>query len=446
MSQGDDFAGRRMHFIAIGGAGMSALALVCHRLGAEVSGSDRAESSYMDLLREAGLEPRVGHDGAAVPAGADVVVSSAIGEDNPELAVARERGQRVIHRGELLAELSALKRAIVVAGTHGKTTTSSMIAHALRGLGADPAFLLGGELIGAGSGGGAANAAWGEGEWVAVEADESDASFLSLRPEVAVITNVEMDHHARWSSRAELDEAFRAFMAPAPAVVLGAAPELDALAPGGARVARFDLAQPGPEKLELAVPGDHNLLNARAAVAALELAGFDAGDAAAALRDFPGVKRRLEFKGEVAGVRIYDDYAHHPTEVEAALRAARGLVPSPRGRLIAVFQPHLYSRTKALGRELGRALALADEIAVLDVYPAREEPVGPLEGVSGLQVAEATAEHAGGRPVWWLIDRGRARRALQPRLRPGDLLMTVGAGDVVDLADELVGAGREERA
>jgi UDP-N-acetylmuramate--alanine ligase len=430
-----DWAGRKLHFIAIGGAGMSGLALVCHRLGAEVTGTDRAESSYMERLRGAGLAPVVGHDAEAIPPDAEVVVSSAIPDDNPELERARERGQRVVHRGELLAELAGSKRTIAVAGTHGKTTTAAMIAHALTRTGADPAFLLGGELPEAGPDGDAANAGWGEGDWIVVEADESDASFLRLQPEVAVITNVELDHHARWSSRAELEDAFRGFLEPVERVAVGPQQGLDLLVAEGARMLRFDTDSPGPLRLELAVPGEHNLLNARAALAALELAEFELDPAALALRDFPGVRRRLEFKGERGGVRIYDDYAHHPTEVEAALRAAREL--SGEGRLVAVFQPHLYSRTKALASEFGASLALADEVGVLEVYPAREEPVGDLEGVSGLAVAEAAADRAQGRPVWWLVERDRARRVMADRLRPGDVLVTLGAGDIFLLAEEL---------
>jgi len=428
-----DWDERSLHFIAIGGAGMSGLALVCHRLGARVTGSDRADGPYLEHLRAAGLEPRIGHDAAAVPEDADVVVSTAVGEDNPELAAARERGQRVLHRGELLAELCQLKRLIAVAGTHGKTTTAGMLAHALRETGVDPAFLLGGELPGAGGGGEAGNAAWGEGEWMVAEADESDASFLRLRPEVAVVTNVELDHHSHWSSRAELMEAFREFCAPAAGLALPEGGELDGLVEGQ-RVAGFDVDGPGPG-LELRIPGRHNLLNARSALAALELAGFDIDAAAGALSSFPGMLRRLELKGRRDGAVIYDDYAHHPTEVAATLSALRELHPR---RLIAVFQPHLYSRTKALAAGFGRALAAADEIAVLDVYPAREEPVGPLAGVSGLDVARAAADRAHGKPVWWLVDADKAARALAPRLREGDLLVTIGAGDIFRLAEALV--------
>ncbi|HEU5252614.1 MAG TPA: Mur ligase domain-containing protein [Solirubrobacterales bacterium] len=437
-----DWSGRRLHFIGVGGAGMSGLALVCARLGAGVTGSDRADSSYMERLREAGLEPVVGHDAANLPEGAEVVVSTAIAEDNPELALARQRGVEPIHRGQLLAELCAEKRLIAIAGTHGKTTTTAMTVWALRQIGADPAFFVGGEVPGLGPDGEAANAGWGEGEWVVAEADESDASFLRLRPEVAVVTNVEMDHHSRWGSLAELHEAFVAFASPARGLVVPADEGLGWLEGTGGEVARFDGRSPGPEQLDLAVPGEHNRRNARAALAAIGLAGLDAGAAAAALSGFRGVRRRLESKGSRGPVHIYDDYAHHPTEVRAALSALRELRPR---RLLAVFQPHLYSRTKALATEFGAALSLADEAFVLDVYPAREEPVGELAGVSGLQVARAAAERMGGRPVWWLPTAELAQRALSSRLDgdrrrygEGTVLVTIGAGDVFRLGESLV--------
>ncbi|HET7455731.1 MAG TPA: Mur ligase domain-containing protein [Solirubrobacterales bacterium] len=429
---------RRLHFIGIGGAGMSGLALVCARLGATVTGSDRSDSSYMERLREAGLEPSVGHDAANLPEGAEVVVSTAIGEDNPELELARERGIEPIHRGVLLAELCAEKRLIAIAGTHGKTTTTAMTVWALRAIGADPAFFVGGEVSGLGPGGAPANAGWGEGEWVVAEADESDASFLRLRPEVAVVTNVEMDHHTRWGSLAELHEAFRSFVGPARGLVVPADEEMGWLGERSEE-ARFDATTPGPADLRLAVPGRHNLRNARAALGAIELAGLDTAAAATALAGFAGVHRRLQLKGSRGDVHIYDDYAHHPTEVRAALSALRDLEPS---RVIAVFQPHLYSRTKALASEFGAALAQADEVVVLDVYPAREEPVGELAGVSGLQVAQAAAERSRGKPVWWLPEAETAERALADLLDraegSGVVLVTIGAGDIFKLGEALV--------
>jgi UDP-N-acetylmuramate--alanine ligase len=436
-----DWGARRLHFIGIGGAGMSGLALVCAELGAAVSGSDRADSSYMERLRVAGLDPIVGHDAANLPKGAEVVVSTAIGEDNPELRLARERGVEPIHRGALLAELCAEKRLIAVAGTHGKTTTTAMLVWALRGLGADPAFFVGGEVPGIGPDDEAANAGWGSSEWVVAEADESDGSFLGLKPEIAVITNIEMDHHSRWGSVAELRRAFGEFVTPASVVVAPAGGSLGEVI-AGSDVGGFDLDRPGPERLKLAVPGQHNELNARAALAALGEAGFELDPAATALADFPGVKRRLELKGTRAGTRIYDDYAHHPTEVRAALSALRDQGP---GRLIAVFQPHLFSRTKAFGEEFGAALALADEVIVLDVYPAREQPIGELAGVSGLRVAQAAAERMGGRRVIWLPDPGRAADALARLLDRNQaagiedqVLVTIGAGDVFKLGEALI--------
>jgi UDP-N-acetylmuramate--alanine ligase len=430
-----DPKGRSLHFIAIGGAGMSGLALVCHARGARVTGSDRARSTYFERVVANGIDARLGHDATQVPADADIVVSTAIPPENPELAIARERGQRVIHRGELLAELCEGSRLIAVAGAHGKTTTAGMLAWAARGR---SSFFLGGELPGGGPDGEATNAGWVEGsDWVIAEADESDASFLELRPEIAVVTNVELDHHSRWSSRAELFAAFREFAAPASGIVLGAGADLDAI-PSAQTVVRFDADGPGPP-LSLAVPGEHNRANARGALAALELAGLgEQGELATALETFPGMLRRLERKGTRDGAVIYDDYAHHPTEVAAALAALRALAPR---RLVAVFQPHLYSRTKALAGRFGAALAAADAIGVLDVYPAREEPIGPLAGVSGLDVARAAADRAGGRPVWWLRDIDGATRTLAPRLGEGDLLVTLGAGDVFKVADALVTEG-----
>lgn len=428
---------RKIHLIGIGGAGMSGLAWAAGQLGAQVSGSDRSDSSYMQRLHAAGIKLSVGHDPANLPAGAEVVVSTAISEQNPELAAAREQGLTVKHRSELLAELCSARRQIAVAGTHGKTTTTGMLAFALRELGQEPAFFIGGELPGFGPEGAAANSGWTEGEWVVVEADESDGSFLTLDPEVAVVTNIEMDHHARWENLAELRTAFHDFAARARATVLPAEDgELKAaLEAEGRETIGFDLTRPGPDELRLSVPGEHNRLNARAAIGALVAAGFDGNDAAEALRGFTGVKRRQEFKGECGEARVYDDYAHHPTEVAAALKALREFEPE---RLIAVFQPHLYSRTRIFSQQFGAALALADEVVVLDVYPAREEPVGKLSGVSGLDVLRATADRSGGRPAYWAPDLDAADRIARSRAGKGAIIATLGAGDITKLSDRLV--------
>ncbi len=430
---------RRIHLIGVGGAGMSGLAWAASQLGASVTGSDRSDSTYMERLRLAGIEVTVGHDPANIPEGSEIVVSTAIAEGNPELAAARESGLTVRHRSELLAEISSARRQIAVAGTHGKTTTTGMLTFALRELGQDPSFFIGGELPGFGPDGDAANSGWGEGDWAIIEADESDGSFLTLDPEIAVITNIEMDHHARWENLAELRGAFHDFAGKARAIVLPAADhELAAgLESTDREITPFDLSRPGPADLELSVPGEHNRLNARAAIGALVAAGFGEEEAAKALRGFTGVKRRQEYKGECDGARVYDDYAHHPTEVGAALEAIREFEPD---RLIAVFQPHLYSRTKIFSQQFGEALAGADEIVVLDVYPAREEPVGPLEGVSGLDVLRAAADRAGGKPSYWAPDLDAAERIVRSRAGDGAIIATLGAGDITKLSDRLVGA------
>jgi UDP-N-acetylmuramate--alanine ligase len=437
------FTGRSLHFIGIGGAGMSGLALVAQALGARVTGSDRAESSYCARLREAGIEPQIGHDPANVPAGAEVVVSTAIPEDNPELAAARAGGATVVHRGDLLGELSQMKRTIAVGGTHGKTTTASMAVIALRESGRDPAFLIGGELRAART-----NAAWGDADWAVIEADESDRSFLKLAREVAVVMNVELDHHATYRTLGDLEHAFAEFAAPARLRILGPEVELPGdgeavsfgIGEGSLRAERLEL-HPGGSRfevegtsVELQVPGRHNVLNALAALAACRAVGLEPESAGPALARFTGAGRRFEPHGRAAsGAFVYDDYAHHPTEVRATLEAARTFEPA---RLVACFQPHLYSRTRKLAREFGRALAVADLVVVLEVYPARER-AEDFPGVSGLMVAGAAADAAGGRPVWWLPRMQDAERMLREQLRDGDLLVTLGAGDVDQVARRL---------
>ena len=437
----EPWAGRRLHLVGIGGAGMSGLATVARALGASVTGSDRAQSPMLERLRAQGIDAHAGHDAAHVPPDAEVVWSTAVPEDNPERAVARERGQRELHRGELLGELTRLKPTIAVAGAHGKTTTTSMVVHVLDACGLEPSYLIGGDLRSTQT-----NAEWRAGEWLVVEADESDRSFLALAPRVAVVTNLELDHHTTYPSRLDLEAAFREFVAGAEHAVLWARPEVIALRTGDG-VHLFDAAaRPhdggvafvhGDVEVQLPVPGEHNARNAAAALTAAELAGADPARAAAALADFPGAGRRLEPLGvTAAGARVYDDYAHHPTEVAATIAAARALEPR---RLVAVFQPHLYSRTAHLGREFGPALAGADSIVVLDVYPARERPED-FPGVTGKLVADAAADAAGGRPVAWMPDRGAAERLLRGELGEGDLCLTMGAGDVDALGRALVAA------
>jgi UDP-N-acetylmuramate--alanine ligase len=445
MTASTPWAGRRLHFVGIGGAGMSGLALVAHALGASVTGSDRAPvSAYTGPLREVGIVPAAGHDAANVPEGAEVVFSSAVPPENPERAVARERGLRERHRADLLGELTRLRPTIAVSGTHGKTTTSSMIVHALRGCGLDPAYLVGGEVRSTG-----ANAGWGAGEWLVVEADESDRSLLRLDRTVAVLTNAELDHHATYASRRDVEATFAEFLAGAERIVLGDDPGLDRLAGEEPVAGSVHLARPegiflthGGSSFSvdgvgvtLQVPGAHNARNAAAAIVACRLAGADAAAAAAALEDFRGAGRRFEQLGATAGgALVVDDYAHHPTEVRATIEAARTLAPS---RIVAAFQPHLFSRTQREAREFGAALALADLPVVLDVYPARER-AEDFPGVTGRLVAEAAADAAGGRRVAWLPGFEEAERFLRSELREGDLLLTLGAGNVDALGRRLV--------
>jgi len=330
--------GRRFWFVGIGGAGMSALALVAKEWGAEVGGSDRVRSSYVERLEAAGIPVAIGHDAGQVPEGVEVVVSSAIAPDNPEVSRAR-----VKKRAELLAELVGLRPSLVVAGAHGKTTTTGMIAFVLDRLDLDPAFLIGGEIPQLGG-----NARAGEG-WLVAEGDESDRSLELLRPQIAVLTNVELDHHATFASEAEVRELFERWLEEAPASVRGE--ELE------------------PVHFALGVAGEHNRSNAATALAALELAGVPREEAERVLPEFGGAGRRFELRGEAAGVRVFDDYGHHPREIAATLAAARSSVDG--GRLLVVFQPHLYSRTRHLAHELAHALAAADAVAVTGVYAAR---------------------------------------------------------------------------
>jgi UDP-N-acetylmuramate--alanine ligase len=426
------WAGRRVHLVGIGGAGMSGWARVAVQLGATVSGSDRAESPALDKLRALGVTVHVGHSRDNVPEGADVFVSTAIPADNPERVPAAQP------RAELLRELTSLKQVIAVAGAHGKTTTTSMVAHALLRAGAAPGYLIGGALRTTGE-----NADWGEGEWLVVEADESDRSMLALDVDVAVVLNVELDHHATYGgSLAALNAAFDEFRAGASRGVV-ASPDL--ARPGDAVFAPEDLTLHAGgstftwrgRTVTLNVPGEHNARNAAAALEAIAVAGAaeDLDAAVAGLADFAGAGRRFERLGTApSGAEVVDDYAHHPTEVAATIAAARSLNPR---RLVAIFQPHLYSRTQELHREFGAALAGADVAVALDVYPARER-AEDFPGVTGKLIAQSAADHADGRPVFWLPTLAEAFTVLQPRLRSGDLVLVLGAGDVDRLGRALV--------
>ncbi len=335
-----------------------------------------------------------------------------------------------------------MKPTIAVAGTHGKTTTSSMVVHALWRCGLAPSYLVGGEVRSTGT-----NAAWDAGEWLVVEADESDRSLLALSPSIAVLTNAELDHHTTYASQREVDATFRAFLGLAGTAVVWDRPELLQLAPADRPLVPFDVREPelgpggsafelGGIRVEVPVPGAHNARNAAAALEACRLTGADPVAAARGLRDFGGAGRRFEQLGVTpAGVVVVDDYAHHPTEVRATLEAAHTLGAR---RVVAVFQPHLFSRTRRHADEFGAALALADVVVVCGIYPARER-AEDFPGVSGHMVAAATADHAAGREVAWLPTLPEAERHLRSLLREGDLLLTLGAGDVDSLGRSLLG-------
>jgi UDP-N-acetylmuramate--alanine ligase len=379
--------GRKLWFAGIGGAGLSAYAVLARAWGADVSGWDPHETPYLAHVRAAGIPLEVSPE-ARVPDGYEPVVSTAYADRIPGKS-----------RAELLAELVSLRDAIVVAGAHGKTTTTAMIAYVLAELGRGPAFLIGGEVPQLGG-----NAGTGAGLLV-VEGDESDRTIESLRPRIAVVLNVDLDHHSTFASRAEVEQLFERWLAHVPHVIVG-----------------DDLE---PVAFELGTPGEHNRRNAAAALAALELAGVPREEAAAVLRGFRGVGRRLEDRGEAGGVVLVDDYAHNPPKLVAALSALRERHPGKR--LLVLFQPHLYSRTRHLARELGGALAAADVVAVTDVYRAREEPV---PGVTGKLVVDALVEQRPGARAAWTPTVEQGAAYLARRARPGDVVATVGAGDV----------------
>ena len=454
----------RVHFTGIGGAGMSGIARIMLSRGIPVSGSDARPSPLLGELAALGASVHVGHSpghlGDLGP-GDTLVVTSAIRPDNPELAEATRRGLRVLHRAAALASVMTGRRVIAVAGTHGKTTTTSMLTTVLRDCGADPGYVIGGILTETGLG-----AEDGAGLDFVAEADESDGSFVLLSPDVAIITNVEADHLDNYASLADIEEAFTTFGRRASGIVLTCAddPGAEAVAarlePG--RVRRYgesrhadyrltDVASRGMAisftvtadqgpfgeilcHLTVDVPGHHNALNATAAFAAAVELGFAPPRVAAALAGYRGARRRMELKGEAHGVRVLDSYAHHPTELAADLRAAREIA-SGKGRVIAIFQPHLFSRTRIFAAEFGAALGLADEAIVLDVYAAREDPE---PGVTGRLVADAVP---GGR-ARFVPEPDRVAALVAATAEPGDLVLTMGAGDITALGPRLVEALR----
>jgi UDP-N-acetylmuramate--alanine ligase len=462
---------QRVHMVGIGGAGMSGIARILLDRGGQVSGSDAKESRGVVALRARGASIRIGHDESSLdllPGGPTAVVTThaAIPKTNPELVEARKRGIPVILRPVVLAKLMAGHTTLMVAGTAGKTTTTSMLVVALQHSGFDPSFAVGGDLGEAGT-----NAHHGSGAYFVAEADESDGSLVQYEPDIAVVTNVEVDHLDFFGSEQAYVDVFDAFMErikPGGALVVcvddpGAAALAERTSALGIRVLRYgsasgsgdghDLAgalldwqqrgtsavatvqlagESGPRTMRLSVPGRHMALNALAALLAAVAAGANPDVVLDALADFEGVRRRFELIGTASGVRVFDDYAHHPTKVTAALTTVCALAKESQGRSVVVFQPHLYSRTKAFAREFGVALSAADEVFVLDVYAAREQP---MPGVSGASVAEHVSV-----PVTYIPDFSAVAERVAATVRSGDVVVTMGAGDVTMLGPEILTA------
>ncbi|MFF5532138.1 UDP-N-acetylmuramate--L-alanine ligase [Streptomyces cinerochromogenes] len=453
MAPGLPTAMDRPHFIGIGGAGMSGIAKILAQRGAQVAGSDAKDSATAEALRALGATVHIGHAAEHLADDAScVVVSSAIRPDNPELARAAELGVPVVHRSDALAVLMEGLRPIAVAGTHGKTTTTSMLAVSLSELGLKPSYAIGGDLDAPGS-----NALHGEGDIFVAEADESDRSFHKYAPEVAIVLNVELDHHANYASMDEIYESFETFVdriTEGGTLVVSAdhegareltrrisAREVRVVTYGEAADADVRVLSIVPQGLKsqvtavldgqeltfaVSVPGRHYALNAVAALTAGAALGVPAAELAPALAAYTGVKRRLQLKGEAAGVQVIDSYAHHPTEMTADLEAMRAAAGD--ARILVVFQPHLFSRTQELGKEMGQALALADASVVLDIYPAREDPI---PGVTSELIIEAA--RAAGAEVTAVHDKAEIPAVIAGMAKPGDLVLTMGAGDVTDL-------------
>ena len=453
---------RKLHFIGIGGVGMSGIALVAHERGLSVTGSDMKESRTVRQLREAGITVYVGHDAKNVGPDVDtVVVSTAIPEKNPELMEARKRGIDVWHRSHMLAYLGEGKKTLACAGTHGKTTTSSMMATMVDGMGLDPSFLIGGTVQAYGT-----NAKNGKGDYYIVEADESDGSFVHLSPYAALITNIEADHLDHYGTLEAIYDAFRDFLGLLPqdgaAVVCADDPELAQVAQaagasyftygeegnplaqstfkitGRAGIgSTFRVSFPDGQSVETSIsrsPGRHNVLNATGVLTVAWALGLDVKSAAQALSTFGGVKRRFDLVGEADGVTVVDDYAHHPTEIKATLAAASKLGFK---HVHVLFQPHRYSRTESLARMFGDAFDAASTVTVMDVYAAGE---APIPGISGKTVVDSIMAHKHRSLCAWMPHRTEVVDYLMHKLQPGDLLLTMGAGDVTQMGPIIVDA------
>lgn len=455
---------KQVHFIGVGGVGMSGIARVAHDQGMQVSGSDIKESRYTKQLREAGITVFIGQKAENIPEGNPVIViSTAILENNPELIEARRRGLEIWHRAQMLAHLGVGLDTLAVAGTHGKTTTSSMLASALDALGADPTFLIGGIVRAYGT-----NAHSGTGDHYVVEADESDKSFTYLSPKAVLVTNIEADHLDHYKDLDEIYDKFHDFMGLVPEdgviVACGDEPHVVEIARSeGRRMytygfsegcdvritsyephgigSRYTAVMPDGTQVEGTIkqnPGRHNVLNATGVVTLLWALGFDAAKVAQALSGFAGVRRRFDLVGEVGGVTVVDDYAHHPTEIAATISAAAGLGYK---HVHVLFQPHRYSRaplfTQVLHDEFGAAFDKADSVTFMDVYPAGEAPV---PGVSGKTFLNVLLEHEGHPQADFVAHRVDVVPHLMDKLQPGDLVITMGAGDVTAMGPQIIDA------
>ncbi len=444
---------RRIHLVGAGGAGMGAIAAVLHAMGHEVTGSDLKDGPVAERLRAEGMAVEIGHDAAHLGDAELVAISTAIPDRNPEVVAAREAGLPVLRRADILPAISAERQTVVIAGTHGKTTTSSMLALILVEAEMRPSFIIGGDVNEIGSG-----AVWDDGDWFVIEGDESDRTFLSLGAEVAVVTNVEPDHLETYDNDPEkLKEAFVEFASAASVRVFCADDEGAAavaaitggitygttgaadyqmvdVEPGRACIS-FTIRHEGSDvvRVDLPTPGLHNARNATAAAVTAILLGAPAEAAARALSRFGGVARRFEFRGEVDGITFVDDYAHLPTEVEAAVAAARD---GDWKRIICVFQPHRYSRTAALWRDFAGSFSQADQVVITDIYSSGETP---RPGITGKLVVDAVLDADPWSSVAWLPRLDEVANWLALRLRPGDLCLTLGAGDLTSLPDLVIG-------
>jgi UDP-N-acetylmuramate--alanine ligase len=448
-----DLAGSsRVHIVGAGGAGMSAIASVLSTMGHRVTGSDLKSSPAVERLVASGIAVSIGHDGSLMNDAELLAISTAIRPDNPEVVLAENRGVRVASRAEILAAICALRRVVAISGTHGKTTTTTLVALVFVEAGRHPSFLIGGDVNEFGT-----NAVWDRGEWLVVEADESDSTFLALEPQISVVTNIEADHLDHYGGFAQLVDAFDTFCARAARAVVANADDPVAAEVGrrhgallvgkaadadlrivdhsaGRGGVSFGLERDGEllGRLALPVSGANLASNAATAAAVAISVGIPLEAVERAFARFAGVSRRFEHRGEAGGVRFVDDYAHLPTEVSAVLEAARSMSP---GRLVVVFQPHRYSRTAALYEEFAGSFEGADVVVVTDVYPAGENPV---PGVTGKLLADAVAAAEPGIPVHYVARRDEIAAAVAGLLRPGDLCLTLGAGDLTGLPDELL--------